>query len=246
MPVHSIADRMIRAARELCAAIERMKFKTPVSHSYNPLDYAWSAHEAYLREYGDSLKRVVFLGMNPGPYGMVQTGVPFGEINAVRDWMKIEERIGRPHREHPRRRVEGFGCERSEVSGKRLWGLFAERFGVADNFFADSFVANYCPLAFLEHSGRNRTPDKLPPAERNALFAICDQHLRDLVCILQPEWLIGIGNFATKQAARLFPANQPRIGCIQHPSPACPSSNNDWAATATKQLEHLGVWSRDA
>ncbi|PYM11093.1 MAG: single-stranded DNA-binding protein [Verrucomicrobia bacterium] len=233
---------MIRAARELCAAIERMKFKTPVSHSYNPLDYAWSAHEAYLREYGDGLKRVVFLGMNPGPYGMVQTGVPFGEINAVRDWMKIEERIGRPHREHPRRRVEGFGCERSEVSGKRLWGLFAERFGVADNFFADHFVINYCPLAFFDMEGRNLTPDKLPASQSASLLEACDQHLRRVGEILQPEWLIGVGDFAEKRARQVFAGAPVRIGKILHPSPASPAANKNWAKRATEQLKSLGTW----
>ena len=35
-------------------------------------------------------KRVVFLGMNPGPFGMAQVGVPFGEVAAVRDWLRID------------------------------------------------------------------------------------------------------------------------------------------------------------
>src|SRR6185295_18463722 len=141
--------------------VEGLKFSLPVTHVYNPLVYAWRAHEAYLRNYGGKRKRVIFLGMNPGPFGMAQTGVPFGEINAVRDWLKIGARIDRPPREHPKRMIEGFACRRSEVSGLRLWGLFAKQFGRADGFFAGHFVANYCPLSFLEASGRNRTPDKL-------------------------------------------------------------------------------------
>ena len=104
----------------------------------------------------------------------------------------------------PRRPVLGFACKRSEISGERLWGLFATRFGTAENFFRDHFVANYCPLAFLESSGRNRTPDKLPLAERESLFAPCDEHLRAVVHILQPQWLIGIGDFAAKRAAQIF------------------------------------------
>ena len=196
----------------------------------------------YLRRYATGRKPVLFLGMNPGPFGMVQTGVPFGQIAAVRDWLGIEAKIDKPPNEHPKRRVTGFDCRRSEISGERLWGLFAQRFGSADKFFADHFVANYCPLAFLESSGRNRTPDKLPLHEREKLFAICDQHLREIVQIFQPEWLIGVGEFAAKRAIEISGADQLRVGRILHPSPACPESNVDWAGKATTQLRKLGVW----
>jgi|SRR5437867_8850603 len=201
MPSQSVADQMINAARELCATVNRLGFEW---HVYNPLDYAWLAHEAYLLKYGNACKRVVFLGMNPGPFGMVQTGVPFGEIRAVRDWMMIEAPIGKPRREHPKRPIEGFACARSEVSGRRLWGLFAERYRRAEGFFADHFVINYCPLAFFNESGRNLTPDKLPAAESAPLLAACDRHLRRAVEILGPEWLIGIGDFAEKRARVVF------------------------------------------
>src|SRR4051794_78488 len=158
--------------------------------------------------------------MNPGPFGMAQTGVPFGEISAVRDWLRIQEKIGKPLIEHPKRPVLGFDCLRSEVSGHRLWGLFKERFGPAKNFFKGHLVMNYCPLVFIESTSRNRTPDKLPPSERAALFEACDEHLRNAVAILEPEWLIGVGDFAAKRAQQIFPGSQLKIGRILHPSPA--------------------------
>ena len=138
------------AARKLSAALAPMRFAAPVSHVYNPFDYAWAGNAAYLQRFGRGLKRVIFVGMNPGPFGMVQTGVPFGEIAAVRDWMGIEAEIVAPAEQNPKRPIEGFACARSEVSGRRLWGLFAERFGSAEAFFAEHFVANYCPLAFFD------------------------------------------------------------------------------------------------
>ena len=138
--------------------------------------------------------------MNPGPFGMAQTGVPFGEVSAVRDWLKIECPVGKPGREHPQRPVAGFACARSEVSGRRLWGLFAERIGTPEEFFAGHIVINYCPLTFLENRGRNRTPDKLPATEKAALFAACDRHLRAIVVALRPEWLVGVGDFAARRA----------------------------------------------
>ena len=236
------SDSLIAAAQRLRDSVDRQTFADPVAHVYNPLSYAWRGHEIYLQCYGDSHKRVLFLGMNPGPFGMAQTGVPFGQIAAVRDWLGIHAKIDNPSNEHPKRRVTGFDCKRSEISGERLWGLFAKRFGTAQKFFQEHMVINYCPLAFLEESGRNRTPDKLPAKERERLFAVCDEHLREIVRILKPEWLIGIGNFAAKRAREAIIDPPPRLGQILHPSPACPGSNNNWSDKVTAQLRSLRVW----
>ena len=240
--MNSTADELIAPARRLSAAVRRLKFGPPVTHVYNPLEYARRAHELYLRRYGNPPKRVVFLGMNPGPFGMAQTGVPFGQIAAVRDWLGISAKIDKPRKENPKRPVLGFDCHRSEISGERLWGLFRKRFGTVENFFREHIVLNYCPLAFVEESGRNRTPDKLPRRERERLFAACDEHLRAVVEILKPEWLIGVGDFAAKRAREALSDSPLRIGQILHPSPACPAANNGWAGTATAQLQQLGVW----
>jgi len=234
---------LIAAARELSKKVERLKFAPPVAHIYNPLTYAWQAHEDYLRRFGDGRKRVVFLGMNPGPFGMAQIGIPFGEIAAARDWMKIRTEIGRPAVEHPKRPILGFDCPRSEVSGRRLWKLFAERFGSPEKAFAGHFVANYCPLAFLAASGANLTPNKLPKAGRESLFEICDEHLRRVLEILEPEWLIGIGAFARERGELVAASTKIRVGQILHPSPASPKANrHDWGKTATQELVALGVW----
>ena len=242
-PSHSpdIAEALISAARQLSVEVGQLHFAAPVSHCYNPLDYAWAAHELYLRRFGNSAKKIVFLGMNPGPFGMVQCGVPFGEINAVRDWMGIEAIVEKPANENPKRPVEGFACTRSEVSGRRLWGLFQQRFGRAEEFFAEHFVANYCPLAFFDQ-GRNLTPDKLPASESAPLYAACDTHLRRIVDIFQPQWVIGIGAFAEDRARVALGDMSLRIGKILHPSPASPAANRGWSEAATKQLQALGIW----
>lgn len=219
-----------------------MRFAAPVSHVYNPLDYAWTVHRSYLERYGAGRKRVVFLGMNPGPFGMAQTGVPFGEIAAVRDWLGLAGAVGKPAQENPKKLVEGFACKRGEVSGQRLWGLFRERFGTPEAFFAEHFVANYCPLVFFE-DGRNLTPDKLPAAEAGPLQAACDAHLRRMVEALQAEWVIGVGAWAEKRAILALAGLPVRFGRILHPSPASPAANRGWAPAATQQLVDLGVWS---
>ena len=238
------AEPLIQAAKTLRDELRPLKFGQPVTHVYCPLEYAWKPHETYLRRFGASPKKVVLLGMNPGPFGMAQTGVPFGEIPAVRDWMGIREVVDVPTNEHPKRRITGFDCTNSEVSGRRLWGLFAEKFGTADAFFADHFVANYCPLVFMQESGRNHTPDKLSAAETQAMEVVCDQHLRSVIAALRPDWVIGVGGFAEARAQRALEAMGGgfKVGRILHPSPASPAANRDWAGTATKQLQSLGVW----
>ena len=249
MPIDSIdtqtdsptAAALIRAAKELSEAVETLHFAPPVSHIYNPLSYAWKAHEAYLRRFGTGRKKVVFLGMNPGPFGMVQCGVPFGEIAAVRDWMRINNGVEKPAQQNPKRPIEGFACTRSEVSGRRLWALFQQHFASAEAFFAEHFVANYCPLAFFDQ-GRNLTPDKLPSAESTPLYAACDKHLRKVIEILEPQWMIGIGAFAEARAAKALQGMDIRIGKILHPSPASPAANRGWAEAASKQLNALGLF----
>ncbi len=236
------ADPLIAAARTLSATVGAMHFAPPVTHVYNPLDYAWDVHRRYLERFGAGRKRIVFVGMNPGPFGMAQIGVPFGEIASARDWLGLEGPVGQPAQTNPKRPVEGFACMRSEVSGQRLWGLFRARFGSPEAFFAAHFVANYCPLAFFEN-GRNLTPDKLPVAEQRPLLAACDAHLRALVGALRPDWVIGIGNWAEKRAAEaLGDVAGLKFGRILHPSPASPAANRGWAEAATRQLVELGVW----
>lgn len=243
MQDRSTSDALVANARALSQQLDRLRFGAPVTHVYNPLDYAWAIHEAYLRRYAGSPRRVVFVGMNPGPFGMVQTGVPFGEVATVRDWLGLTGPVAQPARQNPKRPIEGLACARSEVSGRRLWGLFRERFGQPDAFFAEHFVANYCPLAFFDN-GRNLTPDKLAAHEAQPLLQACDQHLRELVAVLRPEWVIGVGAWAEQRARTALGDQVAHIGRVLHPSPASPAANRGWAEAASAQLLALGVWTR--
>ncbi len=213
-----------------------------MTHVYNPLTYAWPAHRQYLERYGGSADlEVLLLGMNPGPWGMAQTGVPFGEVGLVREWLGLEAEIGRPPDQHPKRPIDGFACHRSEVSGRRLWGWARARFRTPEAFFRRFFVANYCPLMFLEDSGRNRTPDRLPAAEREPLLAACDAALRRLVEVLEPEHVVGVGRFAEQRAQQALAGLPVGIGRILHPSPASPAANRDWQGQAEGELHALGI-----
>ena len=239
----AVTAGLVEAANRLRDEVDKLSFGDPVTHVYNPLRYAWKAHKAYLSQ----AKRgtgVIFLGMNPGPWGMAQTGVPFGEVAAARDWMGIDVPIESPPDEHPRRPVEGFRCRRSEVSGRRLWGLFKEKYKTPARFFAKHFVTNYCPLVFMEESARNRTPDKLPAHEREPLDRACDEHLRTILSLLKPRHVVGVGAYAEKCLLRVTKEDgcDARVSRILHPSPASPAANKDWAGTASRQLQAAEIW----
>jgi single-strand selective monofunctional uracil DNA glycosylase len=235
------AKNLVAISRDLSRAISSLRFSAPVAYVYAPLEYARAPHESYLERFGGGKKEVLLLGMNPGPFGMAQTGVPFGDVGMVRAFLGIEGPVAKPEREHPERPVLGFSCARGEVSGKRLWGFAQGSFGTAERFFERFFVWNYCPLAFLEASGKNRTPDKLPKAEQATLFAACDAALVSIVGELGVSHVVGVGAFASGRAERALAGRGLTIGTVLHPSPASPRANQGWERLAREDLGNIGI-----
>ena len=232
---------LLQAHDELVAAVDQLSFSAPVTHTYNPLHYASSVAKNYLKRYGKGRKRVSMLGMNPGPFGMAQTGVPFGEVAAARNWLGINAPIGKPTREHPKRPITGFGCTRSEVSGRRLWGWCEKNFQTAERFFQRFYVHNFCPLVFMDEGGRNLTPDKLPASERGPLFEACEDALRKVVELQRPRMVIGVGAFAEKRAQSTLSGFDLEFGRIPHPSPGSPLANGGWEAAADAAFAAMGL-----
>ncbi|AEC02201.1 uracil-DNA glycosylase family protein [Parasphaerochaeta coccoides] len=243
--VESIVNRTRRFAEDVGST--ELSFH---GYVYNPLEYAWDIHEQYLRRYVRPEAEIMFMGMNPGPFGMVQTGVPFGEVEAVRSWLGLYGPVGHPSPEHPGRPVEGFSCRRSEVSGQRLWGLMKERFGSPDIFFSRHCVMNYCPLAFLDSGprARNVPVDVLPADERRRLEDICSAYIADIITMVNPRALVGVGGYARKKLENIIRGmslsghSLPMVTGILHPSPGNPAANKGWAQQASDALEKAGLW----
>lgn len=232
---------LINVAADLAGRVDQLTFEHPVTHVYNPARYAAAPLAEYLNRWARPGCKTLLLGMNPGPFGMVQTGVPFGDVTLVRDWLGIHGAVGQPPVVHPKRPVPGFAIQRGEVSGARLWGWARARFVTPEAFFREFFVWNYCPLAFIEESGRNRTPDKLPAAERAALFEICDEALRAVTRYIGPQRVAGVGRFAEARARQALEGMGIAIGAIPHPSPANPHANRGWQPAAEEALRALGA-----
>lgn len=226
---------------DLLEDLKSLRFGAPVTHIYNPLEYARKPYSLYCRRYGKPTKEIVLVGMNPGPWGMAQTGIPFGEISTVKDWMEIEAPVGQPADVHPKRPVLGFACTRSEVSGRRLWGWARKTFKTPANFFSRFFVANYCPLQFIESSGRNRTPNQLRKDEKTQLLAACDKALKRTIEFLKPRHVIGVGKFAQERARKAISNPGITVAGITHPSPANPKANRGWDDLVRQELKDLGI-----
>lgn len=226
---------LLETTRKLAQDVAGLTLTTP-SHVYNPLIYAWAAHREYLRRYGSKRGRVLLLGMNPGPWGMAQTGVPFGDVVMVREWFGIESSLGKVLPEqHPRYPILGMACHRNEGSGSRLWRWAEARIGSPEDFFARFFVWNYCPLLFIRN-GRNLTPEHLSQRDATALTAVCDRALAAVVRALAPVAVVGIGRYAERRATALL-GTQAEVHYLPHPSPANPAANRHWPELAEHALK---------
>jgi single-strand selective monofunctional uracil DNA glycosylase len=234
-------DKLNGIMDDLIEDLRHLRFGPPVAYVYNPLEYARETYQVYLRRHASPPKEAVFFGMNPGPWGMVQTGIPFGEVNAVKDWLRIKAPVGSPHKTHPKRPVQGFACGRSEISGKRFWGWAKRSFGTPECFFSRFFVINYCPLFFMEESGRTRTPDQLKASERGPLLTACDRALRRSMETISPRYGVGVGKFAEERGAKALKGLNITLGGICHPSPANPLANRGWELLIEAQLRSMGI-----
>ena len=226
-----------QVAGDLARELDALAWRTP-SHVYNPLRYAWDGYRQFLERFGAGQGRVLLVGMNPGPWGMAQTGVPFGNVSAVRDWFRIDMKLGRPLPEqHPKYPILGMACTRDEGSGKRLWGWAAERVGTPERFFERFFTWNYCPLLFLG-DGHNLIPSALSAQEQRQMQAPCDAALAQVIERLDPQAIVALGRYAQARVQSVVGDALP-VRYLLHPSPANPMANLHWPVFAQ---EALGPW----
>ena len=233
-----IVERMIEASSKLRDDVEKfadsLVKEGSVDAVYNPLAYAWEPHRAYLELASRGGAKTLLLGMNPGPHGMGQMGIPFAATSVVRDLLKITDlEVVQPRTPHPKRPISGLDWPKEEVSGTRLWGLLANEYGSAESIFKSVFLLNHCPLMlFSGERAANITPDKITGPTTKALLERCDDHLREVVDIMQIERVIGVGRYSEKRALNALSGIDISVTTCWHPSPASPLANRnkgeDW------------------
>ena len=233
-----IVERMIEASSKLRDDVQNfadsLVKEGSVDAVYNPLVYAWEPHRAYLELASGGGAKTLLLGMNPGPHGMGQMGIPFAATSVVRELLKITNlEVGQPRTPHPKRPISGLDWPKEEVSGTRLWSLLANEYGSAESIFKSVFLLNHCPLMlFSGERATNITPDKITGPTTKALLERCDEHLREVVDIMQIERVIGVGRYSEKRALNALSGIDISVTTCWHPSPASPLANRnkgeDW------------------
>lgn len=246
LSVRRVVADVVEAARWLREASGRLEPGGPVAVTYHPLSYAWAPHQAYLQRYGAGRKRAFLVGMNPGPWGMGQNGIPFGEREIAGKWLGLEGLpVERPPVEHPKRPVLGWDNPRSEESGKRLWGFLRDTYGTPERALRDLFIVNHCPLLMFGETGTNITPDKLLKADREEVGRVCDEGLLRMVDAARPETLIGVGKYAAACCTRVAAERGLEVTHILHPSPASPLANREngayWRRKTTEVFDAVGL-----
>ena len=252
----STVQRLLDEAKRLSVACDRaipaLENTEAVAHATNPLDYAWIHHAQFIEQWGGRGATTLLLGMNPGPWGMAQSGVPFGATEVAQRFLKIDpQELNTPDNAHPKRPVVGMALERQEVSGTRMWNLMEDMYGSPEATFDQLFIVNHCPLLLLGERGQNVTPDKVPKAVIKPVLEACDDHLRFVVDIMGIDRIVGVGKYAEQRAKRVFKAGKDGTGATAegrpvvvttcwHPSPASPLANRnngaDWRANVRKVL----------
>ena len=281
---------LIKTTCALADDLHALRRPAGVSHVYNPLRYMWPAHERFLsRHYvtdrasapdgrldfyepaGTARPRqYLILGMNPGPHGMVQTGLPFGDVvnAAAMLGYRTGDQVLAPVLDgvelHPGRPVIGLVATRREASGERLWGGLAAIFGGLDQTLAQCFAANYCPLAYFadDAQGTNVTPEDFgkktingkpnprhDPGYAAELDKICLPYLVRVARAMRVEVILAVGRYAEAKAniiAALCPeatrrCPSPKVVYLTHPSPLATRSAGEWATMARHALENVGA-----
>lgn len=221
--------------------LNELQFPKNITHIYNPIVYALNLHCQYIKKFLNGKKKVMLIGMNPGPNGMVQNGVPFGNTNTVKNLMKIQGQVDQPPSLNPKRPVTGLSCTTEEPSGVRIWNLLQKLAGSLEVFGEQCFLHNFCPLAFFDEQGKNITPSELKGKIKSTLRDICLKYLEKEIQLIQPEIIIAIGSYVGDSLRKLskqsiYVRTNIKILQLAHPSPRS-LNNNNWPEKATEFFE---------
>ncbi|KAK6639299.1 hypothetical protein RUM43_007571 [Polyplax serrata] len=242
----SACEKLLAIEHQMCSELNNLKFTPPIDYVYNPLLYAKDLHENFIKKYFENCsKKILFLGMNPGPWGMCQTGIVFGDKDHVKEWLKLCGQVNKPKKEHPRKKITGLDCSRKEISGKKFWGFFRKLCQTPEQFFQHSFVYNLCCLAFVDTSGKNITPPEIKDIQvRNRLLNICNETFVKIIKEFKFEIVIGVGKFAEKNAITELRRNglsNVKVLSIPHPSPRSAKIFRVWEEMTLKKLKEYDL-----
>jgi single-strand selective monofunctional uracil DNA glycosylase len=221
----------------------------------NPGRYGERWHARFRRAYPMSPRPLLVFGLNPGPYGMAQTGVPFTDLKRLesalpglwKDLVASGEPVTRPGLAPPslaRHLTRTF-----ESSSVRVYRFLERAYGRPELALREVVFVNPCPLLFIDpETGANRTPADLPRALRarkaaelvHAFEELRRATVLEAVAELEPRGAILLGRDV---AAAVGEALRAALGARsvvewEHPARAVPET---WSRGLADELRKRGL-----
>merc|ERR1711936_687488 len=92
-----VVQRFWNIESALAEELFHLKYEnSKVKYILNPLDYALDPHINFLKKCLSGPRRVMFVGLNPGPWGMCQTGIPFGDVDQCKHFLNVTGHVLKP------------------------------------------------------------------------------------------------------------------------------------------------------
>jgi single-strand selective monofunctional uracil DNA glycosylase len=225
---------------------------------WNPGLYAASWHALFRKEYPASAGCILVFGLNPGPYGMAQTGIPFTDLKRLREHLPrlakgLERRgcslagVGLAPRS-----LRPYLSRTFESSAVRVYRFLSRGWGSAEDGWRSVVVANPCSLLFMDAAGENRTPaDLVGAVSRRTGSLVAARRLRErcnalrrlaareAVRVLSPRGVVLLGKDAQRaMQTGIAPLLGPdSILGWEHPARAVPDR---WAMGLLEEIKRRG------
>jgi single-strand selective monofunctional uracil DNA glycosylase len=215
----------------------------------DPGRYGERWHHRFRRCYPVGPRPLLVFGLNPGPYGMAQTGVPFTDLKRLefhlprlwRELLAAREPVALPGLAPPSLRP--FLTRTFESSSVRVYKFLERAFGSAEQAFRRVAFVNPCPLLFIDRAtGENRTPADLPraaPRLMREFDALRRTTVLEAVSELEARGAVLLGKDVARAAAPALRAALPADSVLEweHPARAVPET---WARGLHESLAARG------
>jgi len=205
---------------------------------WNPALYALDIYQEYLTKFPPEPGAILALGLNPGPYGMAQTGIPFTDCRTASGALGMEMTIpGKAPDDLISRLKKANGKWRGtyERSSLGMYRFLILAWGDIKTAYRNWFVGNPCPLLFLDPERWNVTPADPRLRRMKEVGELRQRAVIGFSEILNPRGIVCFGKDVAKAVGEVAirQVGPDRVVFYEHPARAVPEK---WAAGLLQEL----------